>query len=246
MWETFSSWEKTVEQMIELNPDSVTIYQTEIPYNTSLYHRLVAGDIKSPGLMKELDALPPPHVGGYAELPISWKEKRRRLAFGFARLERAGYTVVSAYSAVKDPQRHQFQYQNYLWRGGDMLGLGVAAFSHFGGVHFQNDIALDSYMAQAGAGQLPIKRAFALAKEDQFVREFVLQLKWGEVSSEAFHNKFGVDITKIFAPQLEHFAAEGFLNVSASTVQLTRAGLLCVDRLLPHFYQPQHQGLRYT
>src|SRR5262249_50736212 len=154
-------------------------------------------------------------------------------------LERTGYTVSSAYSAVKDPSRHQFQYQNYLWRGGDMLGLGVAAFSYFGGVHFQNSVTLGTYTDQLRRGEFPLKRAFRLTEIDQLTREFILQLKWGEVSLTSFKKKVGLDVTRIFAPQLGALAAEGFLSISSSAVKLTRAGLLCVDRLLPCFYQLQ-------
>jgi oxygen-independent coproporphyrinogen-3 oxidase len=33
---------------------------------------------------------------------------------------------------------------------------------------------------------------------------------------------------------------------SADRVELTRAGLLQVDSLLPRFFEPHHQGIRYT
>jgi coproporphyrinogen III oxidase-like Fe-S oxidoreductase len=273
--------------MIGLSPDSVTIYQTEIPYNTQFYQRL-KGHQSAPSrpeyLVSGIKARPHPgplpqerenglavgekylrrgfsgHAGddspspggegrGEGEpfsRPISWPEKRARLAYGFAQLERAGYTVVSAYSAIKNPQRHRFQYQEHLWRSGDMLGLGVAAFSYLGGVHFQNAVTLGSYTEQVRQGRLPLKRAFQLNPQDQLVREFILQLKWGEISVADFKEKFKVDITQVFASQLAPLEAEGFLKVTPSAVQLTRAGLLCVDRLLPRFYQPQHQDLRYT
>ena len=224
--ETPEGWENTMRRMIELRPDSVTIYQTEIPHNTLMYQRLKQGRERAPS--------------------VSWGEKRARLDAGFKQLERAGYKIVSAYSAVRDPDRHQFQYQHCLWRGGDMLGLGVAAFSYFGGVHFQNAVTPESYRGQVRRGDLPLQRALRLTQRDQLVREFVLQLKLGEVSVGCFRDKFGEDITHVFAPQLSQLSAEGFLTVSGSAVRLTRAGLLCVDRLLPRFYDPQHQALRYT
>lgn len=116
MGETEEKWRESVRRVIELGPDSVTIYQTEIPHNTQLYRDLTAG------------ALPAP--------PASWDIKRARLDEGFRELERAGYTVVSAYNAVKDPQRHRFLYQDYLWRGATCSGWAwrrsaiLAAFMH--------------------------------------------------------------------------------------------------------------------
>ena len=226
MGETEEKWRESVRRIIELSPDSVTIYQTEIPRNTQLYRDLKAG------------ALPAP--------PLSWDTKRARLDAGFRELERAGYTVVSAYNAVKNPQRHRFLYQDYLWRGADMLGLGVAAFGYFGGVHAQNEISLEEYEAAVERGELPVKRAFRLSAHDQVVREFVLQLKLGTVSAAPFRERFGVDLAAEFAEPLRALAAEGWLTASDEAIRLTRQGLLRVDRLLSRFYDSQFQDVRYT
>jgi oxygen-independent coproporphyrinogen-3 oxidase len=224
--ETEEKWRESIRRIIELEPDSVTIYQTEIPHNTQLYRDLTTG------------ALPAP--------PLSWDIKRARLDAGFHELERAGYTVVSAYNAVKDPQRHRFLYQDYLWRGTDMLGLGVAAFGYFGGVHFQNQATLDQYEAAVERGESPVKRACKLSAHDQLVREFVLQLKLGEVPIAPFRKRFGVDLAKKFAEPLRALAAEGWLTLTDEAVRLTRRGLLRVDRLLPRFYDSRFQDVRYT
>jgi oxygen-independent coproporphyrinogen-3 oxidase len=224
--ETEEKWRESVRRVIELGPDSVTIYQTEIPHNTQLYRDLTAG------------ALP-------AE-PVSWDTKRARLDAGFRELERAGYTVVSAYNAVKDPKRHRFLYQDYLWHGAGMLGLGVAAFGYFGSVHFQNQVTLEQYETAVERGELPVKRACKLSVRDQLVREFVLQLKLGEVPIAPFREQFGVDITDEFAGPLRAFAAEAWLTVSDEAVRLTRRGLLRVDRLLPRFYDSRFRDVRYT
>ena len=226
MGETEEKWRESVRRVIELGPDSVTIYQTEIPHNTKLYRNLKAG------------ALP--------AAPIPWDVKRARLDEGFRELERAGYAVVSAYNAVKDPRRHGFLYRDFLWRGADMLGLGVAAFGYFGGVHYQNNSTLEKYLAAVERGELPVKRAFQLSPRDRLVREFVLQLKLGEVPIAPFRERFGVDIAKEFAEPLREFAAEGWLTFTGDAVRLTRQGLLRVDRLLPRFYDPRFQEVRYT
>ena len=78
------------------------------------------------------------------------------------------------------------------------------------------------------------------------MREFVLQLKFGEVRAGYFREKFGADIFKTFGAQLSALSAEDFVVVKRDSVRLTRAGLLRVDRLLPRFYDPEFQSIRYT
>jgi len=226
MGETPEKWQESIRRVIELSPDSVTIYQTEIPFNTALYHHLKAGCL--------------------AAAPASWEVKRQRLDYAFHELEHAGYTVVSGYAAVKDPVRRRFQYQEHVWKGGDMLGLGVASFSYFQGIHFQNQVMLDQYEEHVHRGSLPLQRAFCLGDWDQLVRKFILQLKWGAVSAEPFQKEFGVDITRVFARALQSLVEEGFATYDERGVRLTREGLVRVDSLLPRFYDPEFQDIRYT
>ncbi len=224
--ETWEQWEDSVRRMIDLNPESVTIYQTEIPFNTQIYRDLQKGFVTEP--------------------VISWEIKRERLLYAFQELNKAGYSVASAYSAVKDPARHRFVYQDYLWRGDDMLGLGVASFGYVAGVPYQNEVTLEKYELQVAQGLLPLKRAFRLTERDQLVREFILQLKLGPISPAEFRAKFGLNIAKIFLKQMLEMEAEGMLSFSDSQIAFTRAGLLCADRLLSRFYDPQFQDLRYS
>jgi oxygen-independent coproporphyrinogen III oxidase len=224
--ETDAKWRDTVQQTIRLAPESVTIYQTEIPHNTKLYR-----DLKNNSLPAE---------------PVSWSVKRARLDYAFGELDRAGYAIVSAYNAVRDPAKHDFRYQKHLWSGGDMLGLGVASFGYFGGVHYQNHVALEAYEERVSEGSLPVWRALDLGERDQLVREFVLQLKVGHVEAAYFRNKFGVEINRVFFDQLYSLYAERMLIFTASGVQLTAEGLLKVDRLLPRFYDADFRDVRYT
>jgi oxygen-independent coproporphyrinogen-3 oxidase len=224
--ETAESWRDSVRRVIALGPESVTIYQMEMPFNTQLYRDYRQGRL--------------------AALPVSWETKRARLSYAFEELARADYTVVSAYSAVRDPARHRFLYQQELWGGADMLGLGVAAFGYVGGVHYQNRQSLAEYLEAVERGEPPPVRAYSLSQREQLVREFILQLKWGEVRLSDFRDKFGLDLTEVFAEPLEALEEAGLVTVSDQSVRLTGDGLLRVDRLLPCFYDAKFQNVRYT
>jgi oxygen-independent coproporphyrinogen-3 oxidase len=220
--ETEANWQRNIEQTIALKPDSVTIYQMEVPYNTTIY--------------KEMKA------EGKLVAPVAdWQTKRRWVKEAFAALESAGYTIASGYTAVLDPKRTKFVYRDELWSGADLIGLGVASFSHAAGVHYQNLTEMEPYLAAVGAGELPIKRAFRTSPEERMIREFILQMKLGRVQLDYFTQKFGVDIAQRFAAQLGHLEAEGLLSTSRDEVRLSRDGLLCVDTLLHEFFLQQHR-----
>jgi oxygen-independent coproporphyrinogen III oxidase len=225
--ETDANWKECVRKVIEMSPDSVTIYQMEIPYNTTIYQQMkTAGKLVAP--------------------VADWEVKRGWVAYAFAELEKAGYTIGSAYTAVKDKAKTKFLYRDRLWAGADLLGLGVASFGHLQGTHYQNQHDFEPYVKAVQAGQLPIYRAMTPTTEERFIREFVLQLKLGLVSCNYFNNKFGVDVKQRFTEPLQRLSDWGFASVNGDTVQLNRDGLLQVDRLLHEFFLPQHRNARYA
>ena len=175
-----------------------------------------------------------------------WSAKREWVDYAFAELERAGYSIASAYAAVKDPARTKFLYRDLLWTGADMIGLGVASFSHVGGTHFQNRHDFDPYMASIAEGQLPIFRALTPTDEERMIRELILQMKLGRVHRPYFQQKFGVDVGQRFAGQIGNLTEHGLAASDAEGVRLSRQGLLQVDKLLHDFFLPQHRSARYA
>jgi oxygen-independent coproporphyrinogen-3 oxidase len=163
-------------------------------------------------------------------------------------LERAGYHVGSAYTAVKDPATTKFIYRDRLWQGADMVGLGVASFGHVNGVHIQNVDTWEAYSQAVQSGELPLGRAYSPTAEERMIREFVLQFKRGWVSTGYFSKKHGVDVRRRFREQLASLDAEGYLSPTddGDRIALSRDGLLRVDVLLRRFFLPQHSGIRYT
>ena len=225
--ETDENWRDCVRKTIQLAPDSVTIYQMEVPYNTTIF--------------KEMK------IHGQTTAPVAaWSTKREWVGYAFAELEKAGYTVGSAYTAVKNPGRTRFLYRDLLWAGADMLGVGVASFSHVQGTHFQNEHEFGPYCDKVAQGVLPIYRALTPTEEERMIREFVLQMKLGRVPKRYFANKFGVDLESRFSDPLSMLRERGLLVIEPDWVKLKRDGLLQVDKLLHEFFLPEHRSVRYA
>ena len=76
----------------------------------------------------------------------------------------------------------------------------------------------------------------------------ILQLKRGYLNVDYFRNKFDVDVSTQWSEVWSEYEQEGHCTIDrdAGRIELTRDGLLQVDSLLPAFFEPQFQGVRYT
>jgi oxygen-independent coproporphyrinogen-3 oxidase len=224
--ERTTTWRRTIDQVLELAPDCVTIYQLELAHNSTLHHSMQAG----------------------RKVPLpDWPSKRAWVADAFETLEHAGYTVASGYMAVRDPRRWRFAYTvDHFWHGEDLLALGETSFGYIQGVHYQNAHTFQRYISLLDEHQLPWRRAYELQPEEKLRREVILQIKTGVLDAGYFRAKFGVELTAHFAPELMQLMQQELAEVNGDSIRLTRDALLNVDWLLPLFYLPHHRGIRYT
>lgn len=226
--DTTQKWQSAVHQAIEMDPDSVTIYQMELPFNTKYSKDILGGEIETP--------------------VADWETKREWLDWAFNQLQEAGYVTSSAYTMVKPEV--EFSYRDNLWRGSDLLATGIASFGHISGVHYQNEAEWGEYVGRLDAdganGELPISRALAITPHQALVREMVLQLKKGWLDPAYFQEKFDVDIVEHWKPVWQRYIDDGLVTIDDDRVRLTRDGLLRADSLLPAFFEQEHQGVRYT
>ena len=216
--ETDESWGATVEKTLALEPDSVTIYQMELPFNT-----VFVKDAKGEG----------------RDVPVAdWATKRRWVGEAFDRFLGRGYAVSSGYTLVRDPARVHFRYRDMLWEGADLVALGVASFGHLSGVHYQNEPHWDPYLNAVEAGRLPIHRGLRPTRRELLIRELILGLKKGTIDTRRLAAKFGVDPLVEWGGAWERLSRDGWLEAIAPQPVLSRAGLLRVDSLLPAFFEP--------
>jgi len=227
MGDTDEKWSHAVEMTLQMSPDSVTIYQMEVPYNTTIY--------------KEMKAK------GEETAPVAdWNTKRRWVNEAFERLGTAGYSVNSTCTVVRNPEKTKFRYREQLFRGDDLIGLGVASFGQLNGTHYQNEHNWDPYITPLKSGKLPIHRALTPTAEERMIRELILLFKLGAVETSRIEKKYGIDIRERFSEQLAGLRERGFLSDDGTTLRLDREGLLQVDRLMLDFFLPKHKDARYA
>lgn len=224
--ETWENWRDCIRRTIELSPHSVTIYQMELPFNTVYSKDILGNKIQTP--------------------VADWPTKRSWVEYAFDEFAAAGYSVSSAYTVVKDSNKIDFSYRDNLWQGSDLVATGVASFGHVSGLHYQNVPEWEEYLAPLEAGRLPIGRGMKLTKLQLLIREMILQLKKGRLETEYFQRKFNAHIFDQWQNEWQSFINDGLVRIEDDHILLTRKGLLRVDAMLPAFFEPQHQGVRYT
>jgi len=224
--ETWDNWKDCIRKAIDMSPESVTIYQMELPFNT-----VYSQDI----------------LGNKMETPVAdWPTKRRWVDYAFDQFAEAGYTVSSAYTMVKHPEQVNFSYRDNLWRGSDLIATGIASFGHVSGMHYQNKPEWEDYCGELENGHLPLGRGMKTTPHQRLVRELILQLKRGYLDGDYFQSKFSVDIFDHWRAVWTGYEREGWATLSEGRAELTRDGLLRVDGLLPAFFEPEHRDVRYT
>ena len=225
--ENDENWTECVDRVVDLSPDCVTIYQMEVPFNTGIFKA-----------MKE---------EGKLSAPVAdWPTKRRWVSEAYAKLEEAGYTVTSAYTAVKNPDSTKFIYRDRLWAGADMIGVGVSSFGHLGGIHYQNLTNIDSFCDSVEAKKAPVRRALMTNEEERFIRELILQWKLGRVNKDYFLKKFGISISERYSSILSQWEERGDLREEGDYLVLSRDALLRIDSMLQGFFLPGHRDARYV
>ena len=196
--ETDGNWQSCVEKTIAMAPDSVTIYQMELPFNTTISKNLLTGGSAMQG-----------SDGSVA----NWSTKRRWVKEAFQALEGAGYIVGSAYTAVKNPST-KFIYRDRLWQGADMVGLGVASFGYVNGVHMQNLDSFEAYCEEIERGAFRWPARCVRRTKRSSSASSCCSSSWARFAPPTSSSKYGVDPLARFQPQLDALAGEGLLTAT--------------------------------
>ena len=134
--ETEENWHECVQKTIALAPDSVTIYQMELPFNTTI----------SRDLLKARRAV---HAAG--------RELGDEAALGRGSIRSARGGGLSRRQRLHRDERSRQRSASSIaidsGRAPTWSGLGVASFGHVNGVHIQNLDTWETYSAAIARGE---------------------------------------------------------------------------------------------
>ena len=221
--ETWESWVEVVEQLLAWAPPSVSIYKTEMFYNTPMVRQHRKG------------RTPPTMIGDDEEI------RHIRYAHDTFR-ERGGYTVANCLHLLKDPSLGDLHYRS-LWEGGELKGLGLSAHSSYRGVLHQNAAELPEYYRLIDAGELPIKRAYHLTTRDLISQAMVNGLKNLEVDRGRFVSRFGFDFTMLYGELIERLVAVGAVTLDQERLRVTPDHAIFADDICRQFFLPELENM---
>jgi oxygen-independent coproporphyrinogen-3 oxidase len=207
--ETPGAVERTVEAVLGVEPDHVSLYFLEnvegLPFEKVLARRPVDEDAAVDSYERIKDALE---------------------AAGIRRYE------ISNFARAGKECRHNLKY----WRYEPFIGLGPSASSHAGGRRWTNPAALEDWAAAVRRGESAGRDVVALDAKAAAREALVFGLRLVEgVDRAALRERTGADVFTLYAREIDELASEGLLVREGERLRIPAGKLLVSNAILSRF-----------
>lgn len=215
--QTKESWEKTLRQVLALQPEHISAYSLIIEEGTPFY-QLYEKDVERRDAGEEPELIP------------SEEEERAMYEATGRILKEQGYLhyEISNYAKPGRECCHNLGY----WQRRDYLGFGLGASTLLNPVRYKNTEDLEAYLG----GDFSKKEFFVLTKDNQIEETMFLGLRVLEgVSKEQFREQFSCELNVVYRKELEKLEKEGLLEEEGDFVRLTSRGIDLSNPVLAEF-----------
>ena len=215
--QTKESWEKTLRQVLALQPEHISAYSLIIEEGTPFY-QLYEKDVERRDAGEEPELIP------------SEEEERAMYEATGRILKEQGYLhyEISNYAKPGRECCHNLGY----WQRRDYLGFGLGASTLLNPVRYKNTEDLEAYLG----GDFSKKEFFVLTKDNQIEETMFLGLRVLEgVSKEQFREQFSCELRVVYRKDLEKLEKEGLLEEEGDFVRLTSRGIDLSNPVLAEF-----------
>jgi len=135
---------------------------------------------------------------------------------------------ISNFAKTGKESEHNMVY----WRGGNYIGLGVGAHSHWNGKRYWNTSNLMEYIHKLQENQKPIEGQETLTPRQRFKETLLFNLRMNAGADvSALEKRFECALFAEDHEMLQGFVADGFLKREGSVLKTTAAGRLVLDEL---------------
>jgi len=211
--QTLPDWRKTLDEIIEMGPEHLSIYALSIEAGTPIWRAIEDNGLPSidPDLSADQYELAEDllAVHGYRHYEISnWARQGREC-------------------------RHNITY----WQGLPYLGAGVAAHSYLNAHRLANTPDMEEYLAAFSSNVQPAPYLDEeITPELELAEAVILGLRLCEgVCTDAIRSRFGIEPEVYYGHRLEELAGSGLLEYNDKYIKLTRRGRLLSNEVLWRF-----------
>lgn len=196
--------EESIERVIKLNPEHISVYSLILEEGTKLYEQYLKNELELPTEEMERD--------------MYWKVKEK--------LEKAGYRQYEISNFAK--QGKESKHNLACWNQKEYLGFGLAAHSYLENTRYSNTEDIEEYMKNIELGKLTKNRILheTQTEEDKRKEYMLLGLRKIEgVSISKFKEKFVQNPLFLFRKELNRLVEEELITVELDQIKLTPKGL---------------------
>lgn len=213
--QTKESFVKTLNKVIELEPEHVSLYALKLEEGTPMF--------------KMQDKLNFPDDDEQFEM---YCEAVRRL-------KKAGIEPyeISNFSLDGYESIHNIKY----WLGDDYIGLGVAAHSYFQGERFEatKNIKTYVYAMELVKKKIPIFVSYEkIGKEEAAKEFFMLGMRLYEgIERAEFEEKFGLELAAMYLDPLNDYVEDGYVKIANGIYAFTEKGMFVSSYILSDIFE---------
>ncbi|MFQ6675696.1 MAG: oxygen-independent coproporphyrinogen III oxidase [Fidelibacterota bacterium] len=221
--QTVSSFEKTLEIILGLDPDRLAVYNyAHVPW-LKVHQKLI-----------HEEDLPRP------------EEKLSLLKVIIETLTSRGYVYIGMDHFAKPTDELtlaqnkgtlQRNFQGYSTKAGaDIYAMGMSSISQLERTYAQNFKELSTYTSRVVEGKLPVEKGFVLSRDDRIRREVIMRLMCDmSLDFRELSRGLEIDFTTYFEKELEHlsgFESDGLIVTSQDDgFKVTDTGRLFVRNI---------------
>ncbi len=215
MWlpgQTVDAWLESVDALIALAPDHVSLYLLEVYPNAPLRDEMV----------RTASTQAPDDVA--AEMYLA----------ALGRLDEAGFRQYEISNVARPGHRSRHNLKH--WADGSWVGFGPGAHSTLGADRWSNIPDAEAYVARLEAGEDPTQARQRRSAADQASEALFMGLRLADgVDLAAVEKRHAIDVRARYGEALRPFVDGGQLVDEGDRLRLTREGMLLANEVMAVF-----------
>ena len=213
-YQTIENLKISLQKIIELNPEHISVYSLILEKNTKLYELVEKEKVKLPN--EDLERM------------MYWYVKNTLELYGYEHYE------ISNFAKKEFRSKHNVN----CWKQKEYLGVGLSASSYIDGIRYSNILNLEKYIENIEIGDFKKNRVIEeIQHEGNKQKEYMLLgLRMIEgVSIKEFKNKFKQNPVFLFKNELNKLVNSNLLIIDGDKIKLTNKGINLANRVWIEF-----------